>query len=148
MSNRTMMMNDELQERVSRKSTRISEEHMSSPSSGSKNKPRKKTRWSTQPVTCFKLVFAWLILRLWRWRLHMTTKLRLIFNGLHVIVSQKIGFFTDTAVRISDPALKRKFSWTSSGNMSRESSVCIATGYWLDNRGSSPGEVKIFHFPM
>jgi hypothetical protein len=34
---------------------------------------------------------------------------------------------------------------------SRDSSVGIATGYWLDDRGggsSSPGRVKNFHFSI
>jgi hypothetical protein len=32
---------------------------------------------------------AWLILRPWRWRLHVPPKHRLTFNGLHGVISQK-----------------------------------------------------------
>jgi hypothetical protein len=33
---------------------------------------------------------AWLILRPWRWRRHVLPKRRLIFSGLHGVISQKI----------------------------------------------------------
>jgi hypothetical protein len=36
---------------------------------------------------------AWIILRYWRWRLYVSPKHRLTFNGLHGVISQKISFF-------------------------------------------------------
>jgi hypothetical protein len=53
-------------------------------------------------VTCFRLL-AWIILRPWRWRRHVPPKRRLTFNGLHGVMSQKIGLFLTTALRTSDP---------------------------------------------
>jgi hypothetical protein len=43
------------------------------------------------PASCWFLVR--LILRPWRWRRHVPPKHRLIFNGLHDVISQKIEFF-------------------------------------------------------
>jgi hypothetical protein len=37
--------------------------------------------------------FAWLILRPWKWWRHIPPKRWLIFSGLHVVISHKIGFF-------------------------------------------------------
>jgi hypothetical protein len=34
-----------------------------------------------------------LILRPWRWRQHVSSKRRLTFNGLHGVISQKMGLF-------------------------------------------------------
>jgi hypothetical protein len=37
----------------------------------------------------FTLVFAWLIIRPWRWRRHVPPKSRLALKGLHGVISQK-----------------------------------------------------------
>jgi hypothetical protein len=63
---------------------------MSLPSSGSKNKPSKKpagSRYLAEPMveaTCFSTVLV-------------------DFNGLHIVISQKIELFVTTAVRTLDP---------------------------------------------
>jgi hypothetical protein len=43
------------------------------------------------------------ILRFWRWRQYVPPKLRSTFNGLHGIISHRIGLFLTTAVRASYP---------------------------------------------
>jgi hypothetical protein len=45
---------------------------------------------------CF--LFAWLILRPWKWRRHVPPKHRLTFNGLHGVISQKTVLFASTLV--------------------------------------------------
>jgi hypothetical protein len=47
---------------------------------------------------------AWLILLPCRWRRHVSSELRLNFNGLHGIIPQNIGLFITTAVGTSNPA--------------------------------------------
>jgi hypothetical protein len=64
-------------------------------------------------LLAFTLVFCSLILRPWRWRRYIPPKRRLTFNGLHCIISQKIGLFINTAVRTSNPELN--LLWIVSG---------------------------------
>jgi hypothetical protein len=76
---------------------------MSPPSSGSKNKQNKKGG----KLCCFHAGFlAWLTFRPWRWMRHVPPKHRLTFNRLYSVMSQRIGLFTTTAVRISNFLLK------------------------------------------
>jgi hypothetical protein len=44
-----------------------------------------------------------IILRPWRWRRHFLPKCRLMFNGLHSVIYQKIEIFVTIAVRTSNP---------------------------------------------
>jgi hypothetical protein len=50
-----------------------------------------------------------LILLPWRRRQYVTPKHRLIFNGLHGVISQKIVLFITTAVRTSNPTKSNIF---------------------------------------
>jgi hypothetical protein len=45
---------------------------------------------------------AWLIFRFWRWRQSVPLKLRLTFNWLHGVVSQKISLFMTTVARTDE----------------------------------------------
>jgi hypothetical protein len=69
---------------------------------------RRVVRWKSTDVSeeqIFCLLpdsgwfLAWLTLRYWRWRRHVSTKHRLTFTVLHSIISQKIELFRTTAVR-------------------------------------------------
>jgi hypothetical protein len=62
--------------------------NMSSPSSWSKNKQGKKPA-----ATFFTLVSCLVFLRFWKWTRYVPPKSRLIFNGLHGVVSQKRELF-------------------------------------------------------
>jgi hypothetical protein len=59
-----------------------------SKSNNSRN--QRESRWEAECCVqpAFTLV-SWLILRPWRRRRHVTTKHRLVFNGLHGVISQK-----------------------------------------------------------
>jgi hypothetical protein len=50
-------------------------------------------RLRLQLAICFMLVSCLAIIRHWRWKRHVPPKNRLIFNGLHGIISQKIKLF-------------------------------------------------------
>jgi hypothetical protein len=43
---------------------------------------------------CLLLVFAWRVLQRWRWRRHVPPKQRLVFNGLHDVMSLKRELFS------------------------------------------------------
>jgi hypothetical protein len=62
------------------RSTQMFRRNVSPPSSGSNNKPRPTSSW----------FLAWLILPSRRWRRHVPPEIRLTFNGLHGVISQKI----------------------------------------------------------
>jgi hypothetical protein len=64
------------------------------------------------PVSRWFLV--WFILRFWRWRLHVSSKRRLTFNGVHGVISQKTEVFMTTAVRTSSPACKNFLAFVDS----------------------------------
>jgi hypothetical protein len=60
--------------------TDVSEEHVTS-------------IFSKVLIATSRLFLAFLILRPWKWRLHVSPKSRLTFNGLHGVISQKIELF-------------------------------------------------------
>jgi hypothetical protein len=66
-----------------------------------KNKASKKSGQTQAASGCFHAGF--LIHRPCRRRRHIPPKRRLIFNGLHGVISQKTEPFITTAVRASDP---------------------------------------------
>jgi hypothetical protein len=79
-----------------------------------------QSRLCLLPASC--CFFAWLILRLWRWRQHVLPKRQLIFNGILGIISQKIKVFITTAVR----------TWNSTRNIG----LSVKTAVWESNRTS------------
>jgi hypothetical protein len=86
------------------------------PSSVSKNKPREKPAGL---AACSKLVFAFLILRSWRWKRYVPPKRRLTFNELYNLRrSWESSFSIDTSydldirrVWVWAPVKKRSFSY-------------------------------------
>jgi hypothetical protein len=48
-------------------------------------------------------IVIWFIFRSWRWRRNVPPKRRLIFNGLHGVISRTTELFTTIAMRTSDP---------------------------------------------
>jgi hypothetical protein len=62
---------------------------------------------SEEHISSCHLLSRWFLARhffqIWRWRQYVPPKLRLTFNGLHGVISQKIVLFITTAVRTSNP---------------------------------------------
>jgi hypothetical protein len=50
---------------------------------------------------------CWTFLRPWRWRRYVPPKRRLLHNGLHGVISQRMILFITTAVKISNPTYFR-----------------------------------------
>jgi hypothetical protein len=67
-----------------------------------------QARSQREPGSKHSWLFAWPILRPWRWRRNVPPKLRLTFNGLHSIVSKKIWLFINIAVRTSKPTVESR----------------------------------------
>jgi hypothetical protein len=59
--------------------------------------------WRICLLPALRWFLAWLILRPWRGRPHVTPQRRLTFNGLHGVISQKIDLFMTTAGGTSNP---------------------------------------------
>jgi hypothetical protein len=62
------------------------------PFSGLKNKPSMTRQSSALFATWYIIRF---VLRPWRWRRHVPPKCRLIFNGLHDVISQKTQLWNE-----------------------------------------------------
>jgi hypothetical protein len=54
-------------------------------------------------------LLAWLTLRLWRWRWHITLKCQSTFRGIHGVISQRMGLFITIAPRTSNPTKSKTF---------------------------------------
>jgi hypothetical protein len=67
-----------------------------------KGKQRQREK-SALLATCFMLVSCLAYSSTWRWTQHVLPKRGLTFNGLYNVISQKIGLFITTTVRISNP---------------------------------------------
>jgi hypothetical protein len=63
---------------------------------------------------------VWLILRPWKRRRQVPPRSRLIFNGLHGVISQKTEFFITTAVRTSNTTTNSMLLWNRAVNYSVE----------------------------
>jgi hypothetical protein len=81
------------------------------------------------PASCW--FFDWLIVRPWRWMRHVPLKLRLTFNGLYSIISQKVKFFITTAVWTSTHASLNRWRrpWNSPKAISLSHS-CGCSGWY------------------